>query len=375
MTSMTRKIPFFDYPGLYAEHEAEFKAGIEATFKRGAYIMQKELFDFEANLAKWLGVKHVLGLADGTIALTLALKLAGIKTGDEVILPSHTFIATAAAVSHLGAIPVLCDCGPDHTIDVASAETLVTKKTKAIMPVQLNGRVSDMDAVIAFASKHNLKIVEDSCQALGAKYRDQFAGTFGVAGSFSFYPAKVLGCFGDGGALILNDDAAAEIAKQYRDHGRDAVSGKVVRFGYNARLDNVQAGILDIKFKRHEQNLSRRRALANIYQARLGNVNEVLLPPAPDSDNLRYDIFQNYEIEAFDRDRLRQHLTEKGIGTILQWGGHMVHQFEKLELRSNAPYAEILSKKFMLLPMHHLLTDDDIHYVCDSIISFYGSNP
>jgi dTDP-4-amino-4,6-dideoxygalactose transaminase len=372
MISPTRKIPFFDYQGLYAEHEAEFKAGIEGALKRGAYIMQQELFDFENSLAKWLGVRHVLGVADGTVALSLALKLAGIKAGDEVILPSHTFIATAAAVSHLGAIPVLCDCGPDHMIDVASAEQLITHKTKVIMPVQLNGRTCDMDAVIAFATKHGLKIVEDSCQALGAKYRDQYAGTFGVAGSFSFYPAKVLGCFGDGGALILNDDTNAEIAKQYRDHGRDATSGKVVRFGYNARLDNIQAAVLTVKFRRHEQNLARRRALANIYQHRLGSVGELLLPPAPDSDNLRHDIYQNYEIEANDRDGLRQHLTERGIGTILQWGGHMVHQFEKLELRHNAPYAEALSRRFALLPMHHLLSDDEIHYVCDAITSFYG---
>jgi len=136
------------------------------------------------------------------VALTIALRLAGVAAGDEVLLPSHTFVATASAVNTLGAIPVLCDCQPDATIDVVSAEQLVTSKTKAIMPVQLNGRTADMDAVTEFANRHGLKIVEDSCQALGAKYKGRFAGTFGVAGSFSFYPAKVLGCFGDGGALV-----------------------------------------------------------------------------------------------------------------------------------------------------------------------------
>jgi dTDP-4-amino-4,6-dideoxygalactose transaminase len=367
-----RSIPFFDYPGLFREHEAEFMAAIHDVMSRGAYIMQKDLFEFEDTLAGWLGVKHVLGVADGTVALTLALKLAQIGAGDEVILPSHTFVATAAAVSNLGAVPVLCDCGPDHMMDISSAESLVTARTKAVMPVQLNGRTCDMDKVVSFAAQHGLSIVEDSCQALGARYRGKAAGTFGVAGSFSFYPAKVLGCFGDGGALILDDDGLAEIARQYRDHGRDPVSGKVVRFGMNARLDNVQAAIMLVKFKNYGRDLERRRALARIYQEMLHDVAELKLPPAPDSDNLRYDIFQNYEVEAENRGSLREHLSAAGIGTILQWGGHMIHQFEKLGLRHNAPYAEALSAKFMLLPMHHLLSDDDVHYSCDVIRKFYG---
>lgn len=368
-----RNIPFFDYPGLFAEHEPEFMAAIHDVLKRGAYIMQKDLFEFEAAIGSFLGVKHVLGVADGTVALTLALKLAGVGAGDEVILPSHTFVATAAAVNHVGAVPVLCDCGPDHMMDVASAEALVSEKTRAIMPVQLNGRTCDMDQVTAFAAKHGLKIVEDSCQALGAKYKGRPAGTFGVAGSFSFYPAKVLGCFGDGGALILDDDGLAEIARQYRDHGRDAASGKVVRFGYNARLDNVQAAIMLVKLRTYAESLERRRALARIYDERLSGLEEVLLPPGPDADNERYDIFQNYEIEAESREALRDHLRARGVGTILQWGGHVIHQFEKLGLRHNSPYAEAMSSRYMLLPMHHLLKDDDVHFVCDAILGFYRS--
>jgi dTDP-4-amino-4,6-dideoxygalactose transaminase len=368
-----RQIPFFDYPGLFAEHEAEFMDTIHDVLKRGAYIMQKDLLEFEAALASFLGVRHVLGVADGTMALTLALRLAGIEPGDEVIVPSHTFVATAAAVAHLGAVPVLCDCGPDHMIDVSSAEALVTERTRAVMPVQLNGRTCDMDAVEAFAARHGLKIVEDSCQALGARYKGRFAGTFGVAGSFSFYPSKVLGCFGDGGAVCVDDDALAEVVKQYRDHGRDAASGKVVHFGYNARLDNVQAAIMLVKFRDHARSLEKRRSLARIYDARLSGLEEMLLPPGPDSDNERYDIFQNYEIEADDREALREHLKARGIGTILQWGGHMIHQFEKLGLRHDAPYAEAMSKRYMLLPMHHLLSDADVHYICDAVIDFYRS--
>lgn len=373
MASAKAEIPFFNYPGLFSEHEAEFMDTIRAVLSRGAYIMQAELFEFEKALKEYLGVRHVLGVADGTAALTIALKLAGIGPDDEVIVPSHTFVATAAAVSHVGARPVLCDCLPDHMIDVESARPLITDRTRAIMPVQLNGRTCDMDAVAAFASEYGLKIVEDSCQALGAKFGGRFAGTFGVAGSFSFYPAKVLGCFGDGGALVLDDDDLAQEALEYRDHGRDHRSGKVVRFGSNARLDNVQAAILLVKFKRYQQSLERRRALARIYETRLRAIPELLLPPGPDADNRRYDIFQNYEIEAERRDDLRAHLVGDGIGTIIQWGGYMIHQFEALGLRANAPYAEAMSRKYLLLPMHHLLTDDEVNRVCDSITAFYGA--
>jgi dTDP-4-amino-4,6-dideoxygalactose transaminase len=365
------KIPFFDYPGLFKEHEETFMSTIHDVLSRGAFIMQRDLVEFEQQLAEFLGVKYVLGVADGTVALTLALRLAGVGPGDEVIVPSHTFIATAAAVHHVGATPVLCDCLPDHMIDVASAESLITSRTKAIMPVQLNGRTSDMDAVAAFSTKHGLAIVEDSCQALGAKFKGRNAGTFGVAGSFSFYPAKVLGCFGDGGALVLDDDANAERAMQYRDHGRSPVTGKVELFGSNARLDNVQAAIMSVKFKFFERDLERRRAIARTYQARLGDLAELLLPPGPDDDQDRYDIFQNYEIEADKREGLRDHLAAAGVGTILQWGGYVIHQFEKLELRSNATYAEQMSKRYMMLPMHHLLDDNEVHYISDQIIKFY----
>lgn len=366
------KVPFFNYPGLYAEHKIEFLASIDDVLSRGAYIMQRELFELEEKIGKFLDIKHVLGVADGTVALTLALKLAGVGRGDEVIVPSHTFIATAAAVHHVGAEPVLCDCGPDHMMDVASAEQLVTERTKAVMPVQLNGRTCDMDAVVAFAANHNLKIVEDSCQALGARYKGKPAGSFGVAGSFSFYPAKVLGCFGDGGALVLDDDELAERSIMYRDHGRNPSTGKVEIFGSNARLDNLQAAVMLVKFSHYQRSLDRRRALASLYDQRLAELSELLLPPAPDSDPDRYDIFQNYEIEAERRDDLREYLASEGVGTIIQWGGHMIHQFEKLKLRHYAPYAEGMSRRYMMLPMHHLLTDDEVNYICDKVCGFYG---
>jgi dTDP-4-amino-4,6-dideoxygalactose transaminase len=328
------------------------------------------LADFEAALGEYLGVKHAIGVADGTVALKMALTLAGIGYGDEVIVPSHTFIATASAVHQVGGTPVLCDCLPDSMIDIESARQVVTDKTRAIMPVQLNGRTCDMDAVEAFAAEHGLKIVEDSCQAMGAKYRGRQAGTFGVAGSFSFFPAKTLGCFGDGGALIVDDDDLAEQARELRDHGRGK-DGKVHRFGINGRLDNIQAAILHVKLKRYDESIARRRAIARIYDDRLAGIETLLLPPGPDADNLRFDIFQNYEIQADNRDALREHLAGAGVGTIMQWGGHMIHQFEDLGLKAHAPYAEEFSKRYMMLPMHPMLSDDDVHYVCDQVAAFY----
>lgn len=368
---MSRSVPFFNYPALFAEHREEYLRTFEDVLTRGAYIMQRDLVEFEEALGAYLGVKHAIGVADGTVALKMALSLAGVGPGDEVIVPSHTFIATASAVNQVGATPVLCDCLPDSMIDVESARQVLTSRTKAIMPVQLNGRTCDMDAVQAFADQHGLKIVEDSCQALGAKYRDRFAGTFGVAGTFSFYPAKTLGCFGDGGALIVDDDDLAVQARELRDHGRGA-DGKVHRFGINGRLDNIQAAILHVKLKRYDESIARRREIAQAYDERLSAIPELLLPPGPRSDNLRFDVFQNYEIQAERRDELRAALSEAGVGTILQWDGHMIHQFKDLGLRAHAPYAEEMSKRYMMLPMHPLLSDDDVDYVCAQIERFYA---
>ena len=367
-----RKIPFFDYPALFAQRKQEYLDIVSDVLARGAYIMQQDLLDFETDLAAYLGVKHAIGVADGTMALLTSLMAAGIGEGDEVIVPSHTFVASAAAVNHVGAKPVLVECASDHLIDAESAAAVVTSNTRAIMPVQLNGRVTNMDPVIALAEQHNLQIIEDSCQALGAKFDGRFAGTFGTAGTFSFFPAKTLGCFGDGGAVITDRDDIADRIRIIRDHGRDPSDGKVKLFGYNSRLDNVQAAVLSAKLKYYDADIARRRAIAAIYQEQLGSIDSLDLPPAPGSDPRHFDIFQNYEIEADSRDELRDFLASRGIGTILQWGGYTIHQFEALGLNDDLPYTEAMTKRFMLLPMHQMLSDDDVNYVCQQIIEFYN---
>lgn len=366
-------IPFFNYSALFAEKEHELSQVILDVCRRGAYILQKDLAEFEKNLSAYMGVKHAFGVANGTDAIWLGLMAVGIGPGDEVILPSHTYIATAASVHFVGATSVLADIGPDHMLDPASVESMITSRTRVIMPVQVNGRTCDMDALQAIADKHGLMIVEDSAQGLGSRFKGKMAGTFGKFGTNSFYPAKLLGCFGDGGSVQTNDDEVAERLALLRDHGRDPETGKVAAWGFNSRLDNLQAAILDFKLKSFDQDVARRRAIATRYQAGLGDLPELNLPPAPDADPRHFDSYQNYELEADRRDDLRAHLGENGVKTIIQWAGTPVHQFEALGFKDvNLPATDRFFKRCFMLPMNTTLTNDDVDYICEQIRNFYN---
>jgi dTDP-4-amino-4,6-dideoxygalactose transaminase len=365
-----RKIPFFDYPALFARQKKELMPIIEEVLSRGAYIMQKDLFDFEDHLAEYLGIKHVIGVGDGTMAIILALRSANIGEGDEVLVPSHTFVASAAAVHHVGAKPVLVDCGSDHLISSKDLVHRITSRTKAIMPVQLNGRTANMEGIEKIAIEYDLQIIEDSCQALGSKFKGRFAGTFGIAGTCSFYPSKTLGCFGDGGAVLTNDDEVAESVRLLRDHGR-ASNGDIVDWGYNTRLDNIQAAVLDFKLSRYDSEISRRREIASRYNEKLKGIHGLLLPPGPDADTDHFDIYQNYELESSQRDALRSHLQASGVQTILQWGGKGIHQFQKLNLNIDLPKTQELTENFFMLPMNTSLSDADIDYICEETQRFH----
>lgn len=372
MSSTTREVPFFNYPAVFNSRREEFLDAMIDVLNRGAFIMQKDLKEFEKNLAEFSNCKYAFGVADGTAAILIALRASGVGPGDEVILPSHTFIATAQAVHMAGATPVLADCGKDHMLDPSSVERKLTSKTRAILPVQLNGRTCDMDRLREIASAKGLLIVEDAAQALGSKFKGQCAGTFGSAGTISFYPAKTLGSFGDAGAVLTNDDRVADLVYKLRDHGRGE-DGEIVMWGYNSRLDNLQAAVLNVKLKTYKADLARRREIAARYQANLGDVSELLLPPAPDADERHFDIYQNYEIEAERRDALRSHLTERGVRTIIQWGGKAVHQWAALGLDgSGLTYTDEMFKRCFLLPMHAFLSNDDVDYVSQQIRAFYG---
>ncbi len=367
----SRQIPFFNYRGAFTESEEQFIEFIRGIIRRGAFIQQKDLVDFETHLASYLGVKHAIGVGNATDGLIMAWRAAGLRSGDEVIFPSHTMVASPASVAHAGGIPVPVDCGSDHLIDPDAIERAITPKTRAIMPVQLNGRTANMDAIQAIADKHGIFILEDAAQALGSKFRGRFAGTFGIAAAFSFYPAKILGCFGDGGAVVTNDDDVAREISLLRDHGRNA-AGEVEKWGLNSRLDNLQAGVLDLQFNDYDKIISRRRTIAAMYQEQLGDLAELTLPPAPDADADHFDVFQNYEIEADRRDDLRTHLTTSGIGTILQWGGKAVHQFMGLGFNISLPNTERIFTRCVMLPMNMTVSDDDVAYITEAVRDFYG---
>ncbi len=365
-----KSVPFFNYSGIYTQNRNEFIKIFDEVCSRGAFILQRDVEELERNLAEFIGVKHVITVANGTDGLIIALRAAGLKPGDEVIMPSHTYVATAASVHLLGGVPVLVECGADHMVDPVAMEKAITPKTKFLMPVQVNGRTCNMDAIMGLAKKHNLKVVEDAAQALGSKFKGKSAGTFGVAAMYSFYPAKLLGCFGDGGALVTNDDAVAREMKLWRDHGRDE-KGEVAGWGMNSRLDNVQAALLNFKLQNFPKEIERRREIAKMYQTELGSLSQITLPPAPGTGD-HFDVYQNYELEADRRDELKNSLKENGIGTIIQWAGKAVHQLTALKLQRSLPVTEKMTARFLMLPMHQLLTDDDVQYVCTHIRKFYG---
>lgn len=372
MQTTQRSIPFFNYPALFQRQEEQLLGVMRDVMRRGAFILQKDLREFETHLATFMGVKHAFGVADGSNAITIALIAAGIQPGDEVIVPSHTFIASPAAIHWAGAVPILADCRADKMIDPASVEAAITPKTRAIMPVQLNGRTCEMDRLQAIADKHGLLIIEDAAQALGSRFKGRCAGTFGAAGTISFYPAKLLGCFGDGGAVVTNDDNVAAQIHMLRDHGRDP-EGVTRRWGLNSRLDNLQAAVLDFKLQTFAQDIARRRTLAGLYQERLGGMSQLVLPPPPLENSDHFDVYQNYEVEALDRDGLRAHLEKNGVKTIIQWGGTPVHQFKELGFTVTPKYTEAMFQRCFLLPMNTTLEDSDVHYICDQIQAFYGT--
>jgi dTDP-4-amino-4,6-dideoxygalactose transaminase len=367
----THSIPFFNYPHVFTSHEEDFIDIFREVGKRGAFIAQRDLREFEANLAEYTGARQALGFSNATDGLHIALRAAGIGPGDEVIFCSHTMVATGAAIHFAGATPVPVECGPDHLMDPESAAAAVTDRTRALMPTQLNGRTCDMDALQSLADKHDLVIIEDASQALGSKYKERQAGTFGLAGAISFYPAKNLGCLGDGGAVLTNDEEMYRKMFLLRDHGRDN-DGEVVMWGLNTRLDNVQAAFLNFKLARYQQETERRRAIARLYQERLGHLSQLVLPPAADSDPNHFDVFQNYEIEAEQRDELKAFLHERGIGTLIQWGGKAVHQFEKLGFQISLPFTERMFTRCLMLPINTSLRDIDAEYVSDAICEFYA---
>jgi dTDP-4-amino-4,6-dideoxygalactose transaminase len=365
------KVPFVNYPEHYQRIWDEVLGAITEVLSRGDLILRDQLRHFEENVASFVGVKYAVGLNSGTDALYLSLKAAGLGPGDEVITVAHSFVATVAVIHHCGATPILVDVDEDYNMDVGQVEKAVSPRTKAIMPVHLNGRLCNMEKLMKIATKHNLIVIEDAAQALGASFDGKKAGAFGLTGCFSFYPAKVLGTVGDGGMLVTNSKDVAGKVRLLRDHGVQRTTGDILFYGFNSRLDNLHAAILDIKLKHLPQWIERRRELANIYHRGLSNLVHIKLPVPPDPQSHYFDVFTNYVIRARERDRLVAHLKEQGIEVLISWPKPM-HHHDALNLRHfKLPMTEQISREVVSLPLFPELSNEQTEFVIDAIHKFY----
>lgn len=367
---MAYKVPFVNYPLRYHNIKKEIDTAITDVLEGGDFILRRQLLAFEKNVASFVGTDYAVGVNSGTDALHLSLLAAGIGPGDEVITVAHTFVASVAVIIHCGATPVLVDVGKDFNMDMSRVEDVITSRTRAIMPVHLNGRLCDMEKLMKLAGKHNLLVVEDAAQALGAEFDGKRAGSFGLSGCFSFYPAKVLGGMGDGGMVTTSDKKLVEKIKLYRDHGQNRETEEILFYGFNSRLDNLQAAILDVKLRHLPQWIERRRELASLYEKGLSGLPQIKTPPAPKKGRY-YDIYTNYVLRAEKRDKLVSYLRECGIEIFVSWPKPM-HKHQGLGLGLfRLPETEKISGEVLSLPLNTEVSNEQVEFVVDCIRKFY----
>ncbi len=384
------KVPLLDLKPQYSSLRREIDEALIKVAESQYFILGPEVENLEKSLASYLGAKHAIGVSSGTDALLLALMAIGINPGDEVIVPTFSFFATAGVVSRMNAVPVFTDIDPvTFNIEPKDLERKITSKTKAIIPVHLYGQSADMDPLMAIAKKHNMKVIEDGAQAIGSQYRDgRKAGTIGDIGCYSFFPSKNLGGFGDGGLVVTNDDELGERLKIMRVHGgKPKYYHKVI--GGNFRLDAIQAAVLSVKLPHLDGWSEKRRENASLYtsffvehglaegegKVAFDDRNRVLLPkPVYKSTALRnYHIYNQYVIRVERRDDLRKHLADKGIGTEIYYPVpfHRQECFASLKSRdSDYPHSNFAAEYSIALPIYPELTRDQIAFVVDSIAEF-----
>lgn len=366
---MTYRVPFVDPRAHYRRLKPEIDGAIIDCLSNGDLIDRQQLRDFEARLAAFVGVKYAVGLNSGYHALQFSLQAADVGAGDEVITVAHTFVATVSAIVNVGAQPVLVEVGSDYNMDADAFEAAITTRTKAVIAVSLNGRVCQMDRIVAIAEKHNLIVIEDSAQALGAELHGRKAGSFGLTGCFSFFPFKILGGFGDGGAITTNDANVACMVRRLRYNGEDRETGEYHYHGETALLDCAQAAVLNVKLNYLSKWIEHRRGIAALYQEGLQDISELSLPHFDES--ARRDVFQNYVIRTEARDRLREHLTKHGVETLVHWPKPM-WRHEGLGLQNpGLAETETICREVISLPMSAETTAEHVEIVVDSIRNFY----
>lgn len=363
-------IPFVDLKAQYAAIAVEVNEALHNVILNADFILGKDVELFEAEFARFCEADHAIGVDSGTSALELALRAYGIGAGDEVITVSHTFIAPVAAISYTGARPVLIDVDRDtYNIDPSQIEKAITPRTRAIIPVHLYGQAADLDAVIEIARKHSLIVIEDACQAHGARYRDKPVGALGDAACFSFYPGKNLGAYGDAGMVVTNNRDTAEQIKLLRNYGQPEKYQHTI-MGYNRRLDSIQAAVLRVKLRHlDEWNAARQRAAAR-YNELLNDVHSIRTPYVAEESSHVYHL---YVIQHPHRDRLLSFLREQGVygGLHYPTPAHLQPCYENLGMSPGSlPVTEELASRVISLPMYAEITDEQIEYVCKCIKEF-----
>ena len=390
---------------LSKEHNAireEIEAAINKVIDSSAFIHGEEVELFERNLARYLNVKHVIGCANGTDALQIALMALDLKPGEQVLVPAFTYVATAEVIALLGLVPVMYDVNPRNfntdSVSLENIEEIITENTRAIVPVHLFGQCSDMNAVLAVAKKYNLKVVEDCAQALGAKCKvgqeEKFAGTIGNIGCTSFFPTKNLGGMGDGGALFTNDDALAARIRMIASHGQEKkYHHKVI--GCNSRLDTIQAAVLNVKLKYLDGYLAKRRRTAALYTTlftKADPLNKYLYTPL--EEDYSTHTYHQYTLiikdkhsavetteEGATRDALKQHLADKGIASMIYYPLPLSDQeaFQNIALKredfsatatDSLHNSEYLAKHVLSLPMNPTILPEEIELIVNEVINF-----
>ncbi|MDO6355557.1 DegT/DnrJ/EryC1/StrS family aminotransferase [Caloramator sp. CAR-1] len=363
------KIQLLDLLAQFETIKDEIKDAVISTIESGHYILGPQVKKLEEDIASYCGVKHGIGVANGTDALLLALKAFGIGEGDEVITSPFTFFASAETISQAGAKPVFVDIDPDtYCIDVDKIEKKITERTKAIIPVHIFGQMVDMDRIMEIAKKYNLIVIEDACQAIGAEYKGKKAGSIGHAACFSFFPTKNLGGYGDGGMVVTNDDAVAERIRMLRFHGSKVKYYHEI-LGYNSRLDELQAAILNVKFKYLDEWNRKRAEKAEIYNDLLKDTS-CKLPVVRDYNK---HIYHLYIIQHEKRDELIKYLKDNGVATGIYYPVplHLQNVYKDLGYKEgDLPNAEYASKRTFAIPLYPELTLQQQKYVAEKIKEF-----
>ncbi len=375
MATLTKKIQMVDLKGQYEKIKAEVDAGIQEVINTTAFINGPAVKEFQSDLEKYLNVKHVIPCANGTDALQIAMMALDLKPGDEVITASFTYVATAEVIGLLGLTPVLVDVYPDtFDINVEAIEKAITPKTKAIVPVHLFGQCADMERIMAVAKKHNLYVIEDVAQAIGADYtfsdgKKAKAGTIGTIGCTSFFPSKNLGCYGDGGAMYTNDDVLAAKLRMVAHHGQSVQYVHDV-LGVNSRLDTIQAVVLKAKLKHLDEYAAARNKVAEYYDKALSNHPKLKTPVRVKNSN---HVFHQYtlQLNGVDRTKLREQLAERGIPAMIYYPiplheqkAYKSDRFKK----GDFPVTEKLCATVLSLPMHTEMDEETLKYITTNLL-------